>query len=387
MDNKVYVVRCANYEQVEEQFDALLEMMGGMERFVSPGERVVLKANLLMASEPAQAITTHPAVVAAVGKRAREAGAHPVIVDSPGSGYQYNRRNLERTYEATGMDDAAQEAGVELNYDTSHKTVSYPEGHVTRLLDVITPVVEADAVLNLCKLKTHTFMAMTGAVKNHFGIIPGLSKPGYHAKLKNPAFFAGMLLDLATYTSPRLSVMDAIVGMEGDGPNMGDPCHIGLLLAATNPLALDVVASEIIGLDRSRNPVLLEAEKQGLAPHRIADVELVGATIEDLRIADYKLPATVGGTGLNNTSWWQKMLKPLFRDGLTLRPKIVTPRCIACGACRKACPVEAIAIVGNGSRHARIDSDKCIRCYCCHEMCPEEAIELRANLLYRLINS
>ena len=387
MDNRVYIVKCPKYKLVEEKMAELIDLMGGIEQFAAPGEKIVLKVNLLAAAEPEEAITTHPAVTAAVGKMTKAAGAAPIITDSPGSGFQYTEGTLKRVYRTCGMYDAAAEAGISVNMDTTYQAVSFPDGVLAKRLDVITPVVEADGVLNLCKLKTHTYMGMTGAVKNHFGIIPGLAKPGYHAKLHDTARFADMLLDLAAYVAPRVSIMDAVVGMEGDGPNAGEPRHIGLLLASRNPLALDVVASEIIGLPRENNPVLITAEKRGLSPTRLEQVELVGADATNLRIPGYRLPATFSSNeGLENLIWWQQALKPLFKDGLTIKPRVVKDKCIACGACRDACPMHIITIKQDGKKYAHIDDSGCIRCYCCHEMCPQDAIELHKGLLSRIVN-
>jgi uncharacterized protein (DUF362 family)/ferredoxin len=388
MDNQVYVVRCPDYGQVEEKLAKLLAKMGSISRFAAPGERIVLKANLLMATEPDRAVTTHPAVVAAVGRMTKNVGAAPIVVDSPGSGYPYTEATLRRVYRACGMDAAAQEAGIELNFDITSQSVSFLDGALTKHLDIITPLVEADGVFNLCKLKTHTYMGMTGAVKNSFGAIPGLAKPGYHAKLHDPTLFAQMLIDLSSYVAPRLSIMDAVVGMEGDGPNNGTPYPFGLLLAATNPLALDVVAGEILGLPRQHNPILLAAEKQGRGPTRLAEIDLIGMDVADLRVPNLKLPVTGRGMGLQNTNWWQRALSPLFRDALNVKPQVIEKQCIACGACRDACPMHAISIIrNNGTRYARIDRSDCIRCYCCHEMCPHDAIELQPSRLYRLMNS
>jgi uncharacterized protein (DUF362 family)/NAD-dependent dihydropyrimidine dehydrogenase PreA subunit len=385
--NRVYAVKCPDYEQVEERMAELLGMMGGIEQFAAPGERIALKVNLLLAAEPEKAITTHPAIVAAVGRLAKAQGAKPFIVDSPTGGYEYNESTMKRVYRASKMTDAAREAEIELSFDTTHQAVSFPDGVLTKHFDIITSLVEADGVLNLCKLKTHTYMGMTGAVKNNFGAIPGRAKPGYHAKLHDPARFAGMLLDLAACVAPRLSIMDAVIGMEGDGPNAGIPRHIGLLLAAENPLAIDVVASEIIGLPLENNPVLTEAKKRGLSPTRIEDINLVGIDAADLHISDYALPTTLaGGGGMANLSWWQKAAVPLFRNGLTARPRIIEEKCIACGACRDICPQHVITIASNGRRYAQIDDRDCIRCYCCHETCPQHAIELRQSLLYRILN-
>jgi len=382
MDDKVFIVRCPDYSEVGTKMAELLAMMDGMDSFAHAGERIVLKVNLLQPAKVEKAVTTHPAVVSAVARLVKDAGAIPIIADSPGSGYQYTEKTLNKFYRTCEMYRVAEEDGIDLNVDTGYEIVSYPEGNLIKRFEVITPVLEADALFNLCKLKTHAFMHLTGAVKNIFGVIPGLTKPGYHAKLLEKSHFAAMLLDLAEYVSPRLSIMDAVMGLEGEGPgSRGRPRHVGLLIAAESPLALDVVASDLIGLKREQNPVLLEAETRGLYPNRLEDVEIIGADISELRIPDYKLPATVPeGGGLGRWS----LLAPLLKKGTTLQPRVIKGSCSACGACRESCPSEAITLTDEDC--AQIEDDKCIRCYCCHEMCPDSAIELHQSLMYRLIN-
>nr|ABD75790.1 iron-sulfur cluster-binding protein [uncultured bacterium] len=380
MEN-VYAIRCPDYAQVEEKLSELLAMMNGIEQFVKSDERIILKPNLLAAVKPQKAATTHPSIIAAVGRLVKQAGATPVLIDSPGSGYPHTANMLDKVYRTTGMYAAAEQAGIEVSLDTGYQTVSYLEGHYVKRLDVLTPILEADGVLNLCKLKTHGFLSMTGAVKNSFGIIPGLTKPGYHANLKEPASFAGMCLDLVSFLSPRLSIMDAVIGMEGTGPQNGTPRYIGWLLASTNPLALDCVAGEIIGLERDYNYVLLEAEKRGMMPNHIQQVELIGAALKDLRVPDYKLPATILSS---LSSSFLKIVGPVFRNAFTVRPQVVSEKCIGCGFCRDACPVQVISMV---EKHAEIKQRHCIHCYCCHEMCPHDAIELKQGVLYRLFKN
>ncbi len=383
MDNKVYIVACMDYAEIEEKLSALIHSMGGMQRFAKRGENIVLKVNLLREAKPEAAVSTHPSLVAAVARLAKEEGAKPIIADSPGGGYRYSAKTLDKIYRTCGMHQAARQAGIEVNWDTTSRPVSYAEGRLIKHFDIITPVNKAQAVFNLCKMKTHVFTGMTGAVKNIFGVIPGLTKPGYHAKLHDVQRFAGMLLDLAGYVSPRLTLMDAVVAMEGDGPGAGDPRPVGLLLGSKNPLALDVVAGEIMNLDRTKNPIIVEAERRGLEPNRIEDIEIIGADLADVKVPDFKQPQTsTRRFGLDPAPWYQRMIEPIYKNEFTVRPKVMWHRCIACGTCIEGCPVEAISFV---KERAFIDDDKCIRCYCCHEVCPEEAIGLYSSWLYRLI--
>jgi Uncharacterized conserved protein len=386
MDNKVYIVRCDSYDNAEEKMAELLRLMGGIEKFAFRDEKIVLKVNLLRGSNPDKAISTHPKVVSAVARLLNKAGNKSIVADSPGSGYKYNTITLEKTYQKSGLADASKESGFELNMDCSYREIFFEAGKLIKRFEVITPVLQNNGVFNLCKMKTHVFMVMTGAVKNNFGVIPGLAKPGYHAKLNDTRHFADMLLDLAEFVAPRLSIMDAIVAMEGDGPGLGTPRKVGLLLGSINQLALDIVAAEIMGIKREQNPVLLAAEKRGMAPTNIKDVDVVGEDLSQLRIRDFKLPSNIcGGIGLGPMPWYQSVLKVLFKNAFSSKPVIIKDACKACGTCVKACPVNAVAI--KKQKVAAITEKECIRCYCCHEMCPENAIQLKNSILYKLVNS
>ena len=383
-ENRVYAASCPDYGQAEGAIRALVAQMGGMGRFVRPGERIVLKANLLRAAPPESAICTHPAVVEAVAKLVKEAGGTPVICDSPG-GALHKEAVLRSLYEKTGMAAAAAAAGAELSMDSSTRTVSLPEGKVLRQAEIITPVAEADGVIDLCKMKTHVLMSMTGAVKNLFGVIPGLSKVGYHATHPDHATFADVLLDLTGYVKPRLSLMDGILAMEGDGPgSSGTPRQAGLLLAAANPLALDTAAGAIMNLPRQDNPVLLAAERRGLTPCRMEDVELIGGTVEELRMADYKFPASTKSNLMDFLGPLARPAERLCKKALSQTPRIDGAKCVGCGICAKSCPGQAIAMTAPGKK-ARISQNACIHCYCCHELCPQKAVELHQSWLGRLL--
>jgi len=377
MKTNVYIVKCGSYEKAEEKIEELFALMGGIGQFAKKGEKITLKANLLGALAPETAVGTHPAIVAAVGRMAKKEGAIPLIADSPGSGYRYTEAALKRVYTACRMYDAAEKAGIDLNMDTGYEKVSFPQGKLIKHMEVIRPISQADGVINLCKMKTHMFMHMSGAVKNLYGIIPGLSKVGYHAKLRNKDRFAEMLLDLALYVSPRLSVMDAVLAMEGEGPGAtGTPRQVGLLLASTSPLALDVAAGEIMGLPRDQNPVLVAAEKRGLTPCRIEDINVMGEEIPGLKIPDYVLPSTVKSPGskTGNSSLVKRYLPLLIKQ----YPVVLNENCIGCGICADSCPKKTIALVTQqGKKKALINTKNCIRCFCCHELCPYKAIEVK----------
>ena len=251
MGSQVFAVPCASYDGAEAALRQAVAAMGGMERFVRPGERILLKANLLRPAPPESAVCTHPAVLEAVARMVAEAGGSALIADSPGGALQ-KESVLRNLYEKTGAAQAARASGGEVCLDPSARLVELPEGKVLRQAEIISPALDCDGIFDLCKMKTHVFMGMTGAVKNSFGLIPGLTKVGFHGSHPDQAQFAQVLLDLIGFMKPRLSVMDAVLAMEGEGPGAsGTPRQVGLLLLSDNPLALDVIAGEIMGLPRA----------------------------------------------------------------------------------------------------------------------------------------
>lgn len=384
MGRQVYAVPCGDYTQAEEALRQTLAAMGGMERFVRPGERILLKANLLRPQPPESAVCTHPAVVEAIARMVKEAGGHPFITDSPGGALQ-KASTLRALYEKTGMAAAAAASGAELCLDPTARLVELPEGRILHQAEIISPVLDADGVFDLCKMKTHLFMGMTGAVKNSFGIIPGLTKVGFHGSHPDKGQFAQVLLDLVGFMAPRLCVMDAVLAMEGEGPGAsGTPRQVGLLLLSGDALALDVIAGEIMGLPRSRNALLLAAEARGLSPTRWEEVELVGPPLEKLRIPDYQFPATVRNNLMEFLGPLTHVAGRLCVNLLSQTPRIRTGRCVGCGICKNACPGKAISMTGPGGK-ARVNPKTCIRCYCCHELCPHKAVELHRSWLGNLL--
>jgi uncharacterized protein (DUF362 family)/NAD-dependent dihydropyrimidine dehydrogenase PreA subunit len=395
----VSLVRCTSYEldAVEAALRRALEPLGGMGAFVRPGQRVMLKPNLLRPTAPDMAASTHPAVVAAAARLVIEAGGQPLIAESGGG--PYSAGVLRFAYRKTEMAWAAEVSGAELNYDSSSVQVSHPDGIVLRLLDVITPLTQADVVINLAKLKTHNLTGLTLAVKNLFGVVPGALKIGYHSKLQPQSRFFEGLVDIYTYVRPALNIMDAIVGMEGNGPSGGDPREIGALLASPDGLALDVASAALVGVDPLRVRTTQAAAHHGLTTGRLEDVELLGDSLEELRVEGFRLgmAATIDpgivpdrlhglikeaeGDGEGGHKGLRGFLYGWLGQQFVPAP-VAGDKCTACGFCAKHCPVDAITIEDG---RARMDHSKCIRCYCCHELCPQLAVELKRPLLGRVL--
>jgi uncharacterized protein (DUF362 family)/NAD-dependent dihydropyrimidine dehydrogenase PreA subunit len=381
MDRRVALVRCGDYETqaVESAVRRSLDLLGGMAQFVRPGQRVLVKPNLLRPSAPEQAVVTHPAVVRAVILLAQEAGAKVVVADNPVSPL-LTERAWQHAYEQVGLAAVGAETGAELNTRIVAQQRPHPDGRLVKVVDVSSFLAETDVVINVAKLKTHGLMRYTGAVKNLFGIVPGLTKAGYHVKLQTVDRFADMLLDLVTYVHPTLSVMDAIVGMDGNGPGAGDPFPIGAVLAAPDPVALDVAALSLVGQEPASVPTVAAAVRRGWTSGRVEDLVLLGDDMARLRVAGFRMPR--GGQRVMPNL--PPFLRRLGAQQLVASP-FVTEGCVGCQLCVEACPAHTIALA-NGT--ARIDLKDCIRCYCCHELCPVKAIELRqplaAGLLARL---
>ncbi|MBR2460653.1 MAG: DUF362 domain-containing protein, partial [Clostridia bacterium] len=254
------------------------------------GKRVVLKPNLLLRFSPERAATVHPALVQAVGRIFVDAGAEVILAESPGG--PYNSMALEGIYSTSGMKRAAEAAGFELNRDFTWRVFKAPEGEKIKEFDVITPIHDADLIINLCKLKSHTMATMTAGVKNLFGVIPGTEKVEFHARFRDMNDFSAAVVDLTSAIAsrtPMLTFCDAIVGMEGNGPSAGEPRKIGCLLASMNPFALDGVCGEIIGVE-DRCPMLREAKRRGFLPESPENYRVIGERISDVAIKDFVFP-------------------------------------------------------------------------------------------------
>ena len=282
--SRVAIVRCGDYDppRVDEAVAHLIKLLGGIEYFVPPGKNILLKPNLLKGAPPDKAVTTHPEVLRAIIRALKKTGpaASLAVGDSPAWG------SFEGAMRASGLAAICQEEDVAITPFTRGVKVANPGSHVFRHHHIAREVVQADAVINLPKLKTHCQMYMTGAVKNMFGCVAGKRKAWWHFKAGNYGeYFPLMIAETARLVAPRLSIMDAVLAMEGQGPGAGAPRRMGLLMASADPVALDRVAIEVAGLDPARMRTLAAAETIGWGETHLDKIEVAGLPICEARLA------------------------------------------------------------------------------------------------------
>lgn len=374
---RVIIIRCDTYadDQVLKAIQTGFDLLGGISAFVKPGERIVMKPNILIGTDPDKGVTTHPAVFRAVGKLLKDTGASVSYGDSPSFGK--SEPNLRKS----GIKEVGDELGFVVADFNSGRPVSHKDALLMKKFVIANGVLDSDGLVSLPKLKTHGLVRFTGAVKNQFGCIPGLLKSQYHVKLPDPYDFATMLIDLNTLIKPRLYIMDGIMAMEGNGPRSGKLKRLNVLLLSSDPIALDATACRIICLDPEIVPTSKSGEKAGLGTYHVENIELIGEAIESFLDTSFEVnraPPMPGSGG---------RFRVFLKNRITQRPVIDKAKCTYCGTCVTMCPVQPKAVdwyKGDKSRPPRHDYNRCIRCYCCQETCPEGAIFIGSPLLARV---
>lgn len=378
--NNVSVRSCDDYEykNVKASIEKLIDDLGGLSKYIKPNRKVLIKPNLLMKKTPEEATTTHPMVVKAVCEKLLELNCKITIADSPGG--PYTQGSLKSIYKASGLEAVANELGVKLNYDISELKVENTNAHALRYMDIIKPVDESDYIINLCKLKTHQMATFTGGTKNLYGCIAGLKKAEIHYRFPTEKLFCeDVLLDICSYVNPTLTIMDGIIGMEGEGPSAGKPRKIGVLLASQSPYAIDYVACKIINLDADRVPTLRGAIKRKYIKEDGSDINVIGDDINKLIIRDFDIPNTSKDFRLLSTRIPKFLNEPITKI-ITPKPVIRHKDCVKCGKCIEACPAKVMKL----NDRVEINLDNCIRCYCCHELCPKKAIDIKRSFIFKI---
>lgn len=368
---KVIIQECESYNTstVIERLNSGMKHIGGWQAFVKPGMKILLKVNLIGPKSSETAAVTHCEFVRAITKILKDIGCIVWIGDSSG-GAIAGIAPTAQSFEVSGLNKVALEEGAEIkNFDKEGvKECSITSDYGDKLY-LAKPIFDADLVINLPKFKTHTAGIYTGAVKNVFGFIPGLKKAEYHKLLPDPKNFGTMLADIHENSKIALHIMDGITAMQGEGPTAGDIYNANKILISTDPLALDTVASKMIGLDIKDIPILNAARERTLGQWKLENIEICGDYSSPPELKNFKLPKRFNSKKKQNYGALIKVI-----DFLKTRPKIKLSLCKQCNMCVESCPVQAI-----DKKTKTIDYSKCIECMCCHELCRYKAVELKKD--------
>ena len=369
---KVLLIRQKNYNQNEIDSAILraFNHFGGVEKFISKGDRVLLKVNLVSGHDIKRRVTTDPSIVRSVAKIIIDSGATPFIADSPGID------SFKSAAEKAGFFDVARELGIECRELTDPVDLPAHEGADFHHIQVSRQVIEADKVINLAKMKTHGQMYLTMGVKNLFGTIPGRLKAGWHYNVGlNREKFAALLLDIYMGVKPDFTILDGVIGMDGDGPTSGEPYEFGMIGACVDALSMDFTLCKMVGGKLEDYPLYMAAKKRNLPQCESFSSEIEGDISVDYVFPDVKLPKTRSMRLLPSIPFLDRLM--------TSKPVHIPELCIGCGRCAAVCAAGALR---HENRHLYFDYGKCIRCYCCHEMCPVKAIKFKESRLVKLVN-
>lgn len=351
------MIHPATYESVRPAVDRAFELFP----LEFHGKKVLIKPNVLRASGAEEGIATHPAVVRAVVEKVETMGPASIIVgDNPGIfGYGAN----EECFRRTGLMEAAK--GYYQNIGNDSQKVDFNPDFMS-VVSLSRAVIEADLIISLPKFKTHGLTVITGAIKNSYGLLPGAQKAKLHKAAGCAERFHELIVDVFRLRVPDLFLVDAVVGMEGNGPASPDLRNIGLVLASDNAVALDSVMATMMGCEPGRLRFLQKAKEAGLGNYDLRTIDLIG---ELRRLPDFKLPP-LGGEAIFRNETMQTFLQ----SRTILRPQADPKLCTDCGTCIDQCPVSALSM---NDHLPQVDADTCISCFCCQEICPEKAMTLR----------
>jgi uncharacterized protein (DUF362 family)/Pyruvate/2-oxoacid:ferredoxin oxidoreductase delta subunit len=346
-------VRKAEYDDpgLKDMVQEILEnVLSGMSLTL---KNVIVKPNLLSAASPDRAITTHPKIVRYVCEYLLDNGARVTVSDSPGVG------SFNKIIDVCGIKEELKGMPVTIREFIGIRSVKVNAPFHT--IELAEEAIDADLIVNLPKLKTHSQMMLTLGVKNLFGCVVGMHKAQWHLRAGvDIDKFSHLFIEIYRALKPSVSIIDGILAMKGQGPGTrGTPSYLGVIMGSEDAMALDHTVAQMLGIDPLSVPINRIAMNEGF----IDDIEIDGSIPE---IHNYAFPE------MTDLLFGPKYLHRLMRKHLTRRPVEERNKCEMCHECISHCPVNAIDERRN---HLRFDYDTCIRCYCCIELCPHGAMK------------
>ena len=351
------MIQSGTYENVRPAVDRAFELFP----LKVKGKKIFIKPNVLRAGKAEEGITTHPAVLRAVVEKIEAMQPAAIVVgDNPGA---FNYGANEESFEKTGLLEAAGPYYQNIGSDSQNVDFNadfMPSVNLSRI------VLEADIIISLPKFKTHGLTTLSGAIKNSYGFLPGAQKAKLHKAAGNPKRFHEMLIDVFCLRVPDLFIVDAVVGMEGNGPASPDLRDIGLILASDNAVAMDAVIAVMMGVEPDQLRFLQKAKEAGLGDYDLSKIEVIG---QMKQLPNFKLPPLGGEASMRN-----KPLQDRLQQLTLLLPQADPELCTGCGTCVDQCAAMALSMSEN---LPQVDADSCITCFCCQEICPEKAMTLK----------
>ena len=352
------MIHPATYENIRKTIDRVFEIFPQDIQ----GKKVFIKPNLLRASKPEEGIITNPAVLRAVVEKVETMKPASIVVgDNPGV-FSYGAN--EEAFRITGLMEAAK--GYYVNIGNDSRKVDFNPAFAPTV-SISGAVLDADIIISMPKFKTHGLTIITGAIKNSYGFLPGAQKAKFHKVAGNAERFQEMIVDVFKLRVPNLFIVDAVVGMEGNGPASPYLRDIGIVLASDNAVALDGIIARMMGIDDpGKLRFLQKAKEAGMGDYDLKTIQIIG---ELKQLPGFKLPPFNGEVLLKNES-----LNAFLQSKTLMRPKADPELCTGCATCVAQCPASALSM---DDHLPQVDPDKCIACFCCQEVCPEKAITLR----------
>ncbi len=366
---------------------ALDKMLANLraDAIVAGKKRVLLKPNLFVAKSPDAGLTTRPEVVGATIDWLIDHGIakENIVVGESASTLSPNA--TKRAFKVCGIQDLCEAKGIRWTpfEGTKMVQISLLDGKSLKQVNISEELAKADLVINLPIFKTHNLTVITVAIKNMFGSLVLTNKTTMHANFPLAADFAEMLVDVYSASKPALTIVDAITAIEGNGPGAGGKVvNLGILMAGTDPVAIDTICTQIMGFDQEAILTTQAAARRGLGTNNLADIEVKGVSLKEFQ-RKFEAPSALQGKIMQFFlgSRLGSAFRPLLIKFTQVRATYDRKKCVACGDCVKICPMKALALEKEGKPPVW-NKAKCIACHCCSEICPKGAAHVGIAGIY-----